>query len=267
MIVYRRQMSRTAHRIGFGRINQRLRRVAASIVAPAPIGHNSSTASVNEPEWLKELPMSDEWNNNQPHPDYQPQDQFQHQPEYHQPEHQHFEPTSDQGHDQSPESSAEPAPAAVGFDTARLEAIEAALNELRGHVHELKASIEARDVAHTAAEPEPAVTEPEVVAEPAPVDPAPVESAIEEPTHVEEPAVGIHDDRLASIETELATIRTLIGAVAHTLADVQSDVKSHTGLHAETKALVDDQQQLLRGLSYIITSAIGTLTASAKSVK
>jgi hypothetical protein len=243
MIVHRRQMSRTAHRLGFGRVNKRLRRVVTTIShAPAPIGHNASLPSDIPPEWLKERPMSDDWNNNQQHQDHQ--DQYQ-------PQQQHFETSAETPQELLTE------PVAAGVDSSRLEAIEAALHEMRGHIHEIKAALAAPAAVEIADGPVAPETS-EAVHEPV---------ANDEPTKVEEPAVDTHGDRLAAIESELSSIKTLLGAVAHNLADIQSDVKSHTDLHAETKAIVDEQHQLMRGLNYIITSAIGTLTTAAKSGK
>lgn len=187
--------------------------------------------------------MSDEWNQNNQHTDWQSQNQpthdqnqgWQPQPQQEfQPEHQNFEPLH--------QPVVEPAhePPAPNPELVRLDAIEAAIHELRAHIDELKASLHA-----------PAVVEPE-----------PAEAPAEAPI-----AVDPHADRLAAIETEISSIKTLIGAVAHNMSDLHADVKSNAELHAETRGIVDDQHQLVRGLNYIITSAIGTLTASAKTIK
>jgi hypothetical protein len=188
--------------------------------------------------------MSDEWNQNSQQNQWHTNDQPQHdqnqgwqqpvlQQQEFQPEHQHFGPSHE-----PVVVAASPAPT---LELARLDAIEAAIQELRAHIDDLKSSLQA-----------PAA--PAVELEPTP---APTEATAADP----------HADRLAGIEQEISHIRTLIGAVAHTVSDLHTDVKANADLNAETRGIVDDQHQLMRGLNYIITSAIGTLTASAKSVK
>jgi len=248
------QLSRNAHRVGFGRVNQRLRRSAMGYSAPAPIGHNAMPESDNEPGWLQERPMSDEWNHNQPQTGFHPHDDNhanggafygdQHQgnqpyvqaPAEFQPAHQHFEPAH--------EPHVTPVTAPETADHGRLDAIEAALAEIRGEIEALKSAVQAPAVE--------AAETPEAIAA---VAEAPV------------PAADPHADRLASIETEIGHVKTLIGALAHTVATLHADVKSNADLHAETRAIVDEQHQLVRGLNYIITTAIGTLTAGAKQPK
>lgn len=217
----------TAHRLGHGRTSLRLRRPAQSLPSaacpPAPIGHNSMSEGQSEPEWLKERPMSDEWNHDQQHHDqnqgnWQGEQSWQ-APEGHQENHQPVETFND---------TVEPV-----SEVSRFEAIEAAITELKANVEALKAERPAA-VIHPVAETEHA--------------------------DAAEHTPAASGDKLATIETELAALRELVTTIA-------GDVKSHADLHAETRAIVDEQHQLMRGLNYIITSAIGTLTSAAKQPK
>ncbi len=252
--MHRTQMSRNAHRVGFGRLHQRMRRSSAVNPPPAPIGHNAMPEGDSEPEWLKERPMSDDWNqqNNdyhqntgyhqdnqyqphqdQPHQDHQGEQQnFQPHTDF-QPEHQSFEPAHEP-------VVQEPVVHAPGPDLVRLDAVEAAIQELRNHIDEMKAALHAQAAAKT--------------------------DVAEE--HVETPAAtDPHADRLAAIEAEIGTVKAIVSDLAKSMTDVHADVKANAALHDETRGIVDEQHQLMRGLNYIITSAIGTLTASAKTVK
>jgi hypothetical protein len=247
MSVNRKQMSRNAHRIGFGRVNYRLRRNGMVALPPAPIGHNAMPKGDSEPEWLKERPMSDEWNNNQQTNDYHQPNQYQpHQEQSwgnHQGDQQTFQPQSDfqpQPEHQHFEPTHEPVIHAPSAELVRLDAVEAAIQELRTHINEMKASLHAQ-------------TEAKITPEPEPVE-APV-------------ATEAHADRLALIEAEIGSVKTHVIELAQAMADIHADVKSNAALHDETRGIVDEQHQLMRGLNYIITSAIGTLTASAKTVK
>ena len=287
MIGQRRQMSRNAHRVGFGRVNQRLRKAPLVNCPPAPIGHNAMPGGNSEPEWLKERPMSDDWTNNQQHTEWQNPEPQPHQDHgYQDPNHgnqfqteqQTFQPHIEQPVFEADHQHAEPAhepvveavAAAPSPEMLRLDAIEASINELRAHMEELKASLHA-----------PHAAEAEVTAEAAPVVEAEEAAVVEqvEAEHVEEAAaeapaeavaeavVDHHAERLAAIETEIAEVKSLISKLYDTTAALHEDVKSNAARHAETQSIVDDQLQLSRGLNYIITSAIGTLTASAKSMK
>ncbi len=206
--------------------------------------------------------MSDDWNNNQQnqwHQNDQPQghqDQPYHGDQgfqtYQQPEHQQFEPTHEPHvetvahEDQFGAAQAEPVVAAPSLELIRLDAIEAAIHELRAHIDDLKASLHA---------PAPVAHEHEAQA-----------GHVPETDHAQA-VVQSDADRLSSIETEIKSIKALIGTVSHTVSDLHADVKSTADLHAETRGIVDEQHQLMRGLNYIITSAVGTLTASAKTIK
>lgn len=226
-MIRRFSKAHAAHRLGHGRSNLRLRRPAQSLpnagYGPAPIGHNSMPEGQSEPEWLKERPMSDEWNHDQQHHD-QNQGNWQGEQSWQSPE-THHEP-----HQPAETVSA---PVEQVSEVSRFEAIEAAISELKANVEALKADLPAA-VIHPVADHQ-----------------------ADAPEHA---AAAAGTDKLAAIETELAALRELVTSIA-------GDVKSHADLHAETRAIVDEQHQLMRGLNYIITSAIGTLTSAAKQPK
>lgn len=277
-----------AHRLGHGRASLRLRRPAQSLpgvfLAPAPIGHNSMPEGESEPEWLKERPMSDNWNNQ--HQEYhQPQDQHQgdFQGNFVQEPQIQTEPVdTHQPHDQHQDWQ-QPVetivPPHVDPHAERIAALEATIAELKSTVDALHAGHAASTVHEPVAEgaivhgtegeihhhAEGAVdhlVEADVVDAEAHAVDATAESHVAEAS-----AADAHGDRLAAIEQELSHLRTLVGAVAHSVSEIGTDVKAHADLHAETRAVVDEQHQLLRGLNYIITSAIGTLTTAARQPK
>ena len=278
----RRQPARTGHRVGFGLVHQRLRRSSPVSFPHQTLPLDHIVYDAKEPLWLMETDMSDEHqfqqdsqfsNNYQPQP-YQQDGYQQHNAHIQQDGHmqqndqvqqggyvQHtdFVPAHDTTHfDGSIAPVAEAAhivteavhSAPVTVEPSRLDAIEAAIAELRVGLAELKAS---QTVAH--------------------VEPAAV--VAHETHHIDTaPAHDLHADRLQAIEAALAEVKDSINGLTSHLATitsgisaVQSDVESHKVLHADTKALVDEQHDLMRGLNYIITSAIGSLTANAKAPK
>ena len=232
----RRQPVRAGRRVGFGRLH-RLRRSSPGPSAAAIPMPDRDQPGVNEPIWLMERDMSDEHHiyqqpyQDQPHQDFQPQPPQQ-------TDHQGWMPQMETVQAAAADLVAPHVPA---VDTSRLDAIEAAIQELRTGVSELRE-------AH-AAHPAALVTE-----APAPVDPTPAA-----------PAHDAHADRLAGIEATLVEVKSSLAAISTALTALSGDVESHKALHADTKALVDEQHTLMRGLNYIITSAIGTLTANAKA--
>lgn len=226
-----------AHRLGHGRASLRLRRPAQSlpsaVMSPAPMGHNSMPEGQSEPEWLKERPMSDEWNHDQQHHDqnqgnWQGEQSWQ-APEVHQEVHQEAHQPVETFN----------APVEPVSEVSRFEAIEAAIAELKANVEALKADLPA----------------------------AVIHPVADQNADAAEHTPAADGDKLAAIELELSHLRTLIGSVAHSVSEIGADVKAHADLHAETRAIVDEQHQLMRGLNYIITSAIGTLTSAAKQPK
>lgn len=223
-------MVRTAHRFSLGRVNQRLRRTGQSLPGtpcpPPPIGHNCMPGGEIEPEWLKERPMSDDWNHDQQHHDQNHGD-WQGDQAYHPPQPPNPEFGSEVAH-----------PADQPSEDTRLAAIEAAIADLKANVADLKAGLP------------PAVIHPVGEAQASDIAaPAP------------------DGDKLVAIEAELASLRELVTSIAGNMSTIGADVKTHADLHAETRAIVDEQHQLMRGLNYIITTAIGTLTSATRPTK
>lgn len=247
MIVQRRQILRKGHRPGSGGLMLRLRRpiVPASTLA-APAARQTLPKAVSEPFWLMESDMSEEYQEH--HQEHQEHHQYheEHAHEHHEgetysPEQQ---PAEAQGHEGP---AAEPDPVLT-----RLEAIEATLAELRSSIEELKAhkaeAASQEEVVETTAEallPEPATV--------AGLSPA--------------PAHADHGPRFDRLEVAIAELRDSLGQVNASITALTGDVAEHRTLHTTTQAMIDEQHNLMRGLNYIITAAIGTLTSAAKPGK
>lgn len=231
--------------------------------------------------------MSDNWNN-QHQEFHQPQDQHQgdFQGNYvqeshvqaapvdaYQPHEQHQQDQQPPVHQDWQQPTDMPVQSHVDPHAERIAALEATIAELKSSISALQASHSASTV-H-----EPVVAEAidhvsaDGVHGDAPVadDASAALPATEDDGVETQPAAqtvaDTHGDRLVAIEQELAHLRTLVGAVAHSVSAIGADVKAHADLHAETRSIVDEQHQLMRGLNYIITSAIGTLTTAAKQPK
>ncbi|MDR3374997.1 MAG: hypothetical protein P4L98_14815 [Ancalomicrobiaceae bacterium] len=202
---------------------------------------------------------------------YQPQGDYQPQPEHHQAP----EASETHGYDQpfaeqpSAETAADAQTEAVVEEAkpdpilARLDAIDTSLAELRASIDELKAERAAAEVV---------VVEPVVaavsVAEAPVADETPADVAAAEPVVVAEPAPVIdHTPRFDTLEAAVAELSTRLGEVHAGVVALAGDVADHRNLHASTQAMIDEQHNLMRGLNYIITAAIGTLTAAAKPTK
>ncbi len=217
MTLARRQPFRTGHRIGFGRIHSRMPRVTSGLSFLAALQSDNRNRGVNEPDGFTETHMSDEHQSYEQHHDQQHHDQYQ-------PEHTHHETYE-------PEQAAvsEPVPSA---ESLRLDAIEAAIGELKAGIAELKALHEARPVHH----------------EPVPEPVHLVEAAV-----AAEPVPDLTAERLGGIEATLAEVRSTVGGmsasfgdIAGVLASLKADIDQHKSLHAETQAMVDEQHNLMR---------------------
>jgi hypothetical protein len=193
------------------------------------------------------------------------EDHYEHQPEHHGD----YTPAPEyhQNHEQAEAPAAEvaveaPAEAeAVAEDPkpdpilARLDAIDASLADLRAGIDELKAA-----QAVVVVEPVVAVSV---------ADAAPADVAAAEPVVVAKPAaVAVdHSARFDALEAAVAELSASLGQVHAGVVALSGDVADHRTLHASTQAMIDEQHNLMRGLNYIITAAIGTLTAAAKPGK